>query len=84
MRIEFGRRSRVCGYYISKASGLPGDRWKDILLDSIRQLIASRHALHDYVLVLDTGFLQLLLCTFEQRIDNFGVPPRVDDADAES
>ena len=52
----------------------------DILLDSIGQLVAPWHTLDDYVLILDSGFLQLPLCALEQRIDNLRVPACVDNA----
>ena len=55
-----------------------------ILLDSIRQLVAPRHILHNDILVLDTRFPQLLPCALEQRVNNLGVPSCVDDANAQS
>jgi hypothetical protein len=55
---------------------------RDVLLDRIGQLVAPWHALDDYVLILDSGFLQLPLCALEQRIDDLGVPACVDNADA--
>ena len=55
-----------------------------ILLNSIRQLVAPRHILHNDILVLDARFPQLLPCALEQRVNNLGVPSCVDDADAQA
>lgn len=54
------------------------------LLNSIRQLIAPRHALDRDVLVLDARGTQRLLGAGEQRVNDLGVPSRVHDADAQS
>ncbi len=53
------------------------------LLDGVGELIGAGDALDDNVLLFDAGFGERLLGAGEEGVDDGGVPPGVDDADAE-
>jgi len=54
----------------------------DVPLHGQWQLVAARHCLHHDVLLFDAGLHECLLCAFNQRVDDLGIPPRVHDADS--
>jgi hypothetical protein len=56
----------------------------DVLLHSIRQLVAPRNALQDNVLIPNARGLERLLRSVEQRIDDLRVPARMYDTNPQT
>ena len=52
-------------------------------LDGKGELVAARHALRNDVFILDPAGCEGLSDARDERIDDAGVPPRVDDGDAQ-